>query len=243
MRAGTIFILLACVVPLAAQADAASAAAAPYPPFVIARLQCGGPAPLAPQAGGLTVLYPRESIKAHEQGQVLVSYDILPDGTVEDVQIQQSSGYPRLDAAAQSAVAGWHFEPRHTLGRNFELQHITFTLAANAPPSAKPADSCYPPPAIVNTARPIPIGPLLVQYPQDAIDAGEEGETTVTITVLPDGSVTNPSVSQSSGFSDLDQAAIDSVKDWHYRPIAKEVTFAVKLKFAKSLVQHPTAAE
>ena len=56
-------------------------------------------------------------------------------------------------------------------------------------------------------------------YPAIAIRLNHEGNTVVTVHIGADGSVTGADVSQSSGFSDLDQAAVQCVQShWHFSP-------------------------
>ncbi|MGO8917381.1 MAG: energy transducer TonB, partial [Stellaceae bacterium] len=44
--------------------------------------------------------YPEPAQKDKQQGQLVVSFTILRDGTVLDPRIEHSSGFPLLDAAA-----------------------------------------------------------------------------------------------------------------------------------------------
>ena len=55
--------------------------------------------------------YPAESRKLREQGVVLVRVAVTAAGRAADVQLQRSSGYPRLDQAALKAVRRWEFKP------------------------------------------------------------------------------------------------------------------------------------
>lgn len=59
-------------------------------------------------------------------------------------------------------------------------------------------------------------------YPDSAQRLHEEGTTTVTFTVTADGNVANPTVSNSSGFDDLDRAAIPCVMTWRYKAATSE---------------------
>ena len=54
-------------------------------------------------------------------------------------------------------------------------------------------------------------------YPEAAIRLKEEGMTTLTFTVTADGHVENPTITKSSGFDDLDQAALKCVARWNYK--------------------------
>jgi protein TonB len=56
-----------------------------------------------------SVPYPHESLKAREQGTVILLVLVGADGKVEDIRIDKSSGYARLDRAARDAVKLWIF--------------------------------------------------------------------------------------------------------------------------------------
>jgi protein TonB len=55
--------------------------------------------------------YSQEARDAGEQGTVRFTVYITPLGTVRDVIITQSSGYPDLDANAHDAALRWRFQP------------------------------------------------------------------------------------------------------------------------------------
>lgn len=79
----------------------APAAAAPVTPpdFVAAYLD--NPAPE----------YPRLSRRLKESGGVLLRVLVSPQGQAGKVEVSKSSGYERLDQAAQEAVRSWRFVP------------------------------------------------------------------------------------------------------------------------------------
>jgi len=54
------------------------------------------------------------------------------------------------------------------------------------------------------------------RYPSESIRLKQEGRVIVNIEVLENGSVGQASIAQSSGFSALDQSALDAVKNWQY---------------------------
>jgi protein TonB len=55
--------------------------------------------------------YPDQSRQLGEQGRVFLRVLVNAAGMVEQVTLRKSSGYPRLDAAAQDTVKNWRFVP------------------------------------------------------------------------------------------------------------------------------------
>ena len=55
--------------------------------------------------------YPVLSRRMGEEGKVLLRAYVLPDGQAEKIELKQSSGSDRLDAAALAAVRQWRFAP------------------------------------------------------------------------------------------------------------------------------------
>jgi protein TonB len=55
--------------------------------------------------------YPSMSRRAREQGRVLLKVTVSTKGDAEDVQLDTSSGFSRLDDAAIDAVKKWQFVP------------------------------------------------------------------------------------------------------------------------------------
>ena len=77
--------------------------------------------------------YPSDSIKSGEQGATTLSYVVLQDGTVGDVQILKSSGFSRLDQASVAMVKSkWRFKPAMQNGRPIKVSipaEIVFELS------------------------------------------------------------------------------------------------------------------
>jgi protein TonB len=55
--------------------------------------------------------YPAVSKRAGEQGRVMLRVRVDASGVVEAVELQATSGFPRLDEAALAAVRRWRFVP------------------------------------------------------------------------------------------------------------------------------------
>ena len=55
-------------------------------------------------------------------------------------------------------------------------------------------------------------------YPSRALRRGHGGTVQLKILVSPDGSAKTVTVVSSSGYSELDQAAVETVRKWHFEP-------------------------
>ena len=55
--------------------------------------------------------YPTLSKRLNEQGKVAVRVHVTPSGLPDQVELQKTSGYPRLDNAAMEAIKRWRFVP------------------------------------------------------------------------------------------------------------------------------------
>jgi protein TonB len=75
--------------------------------------------------------YPLASRRAREQGTVVISVRLGPDGRVGEASIARSSGYDRRDQAALEAVRRWRWSPTVRAGAQVEvvgLVRIPFVL-------------------------------------------------------------------------------------------------------------------
>lgn len=75
--------------------------------------------------------YPRLSRRRGEEGTVVLELLVLKDGTVDEIKVKQSSGFPRLDRSAMEAVKRWKYDPATRGGQAIDyryLQPVTFNL-------------------------------------------------------------------------------------------------------------------
>lgn len=61
--------------------------------------------------------YPESARRAGAQGTTVLKARVLADGSVGEVLVEQSAGFPDLDAAAVEAVKGWRFAPARRGGQ------------------------------------------------------------------------------------------------------------------------------
>ena len=72
-------------------------------------------------------------------------------------------------------------------------------------------------PAHVDVTQPHP-----QLYPESAQASGEEGTVLVNVYVRSNGKVGKYNLAQSSGFGDLDNAALESVLNWRFVPATRD---------------------
>jgi len=82
----------------------------PPAPGPAATVPDAAPSALA-YAGRTKVPYPIEAVRRGEHGTVMLRVLVGPDGAVQAVEIEKTSGSPRLDNAAREAVRQWTFHP------------------------------------------------------------------------------------------------------------------------------------
>lgn len=56
------------------------------------------------------------------------------------------------------------------------------------------------------------------QYPIQAAREGHQGEVILDVTINAQGEVTNVTVEKSSGYRELDRAAVDAARKWRFNP-------------------------
>jgi periplasmic protein TonB len=77
---------------------------------------------------------------------------------------------------------------------------------------------------LTSLARPLGGYQVKPDYPERARKDGAEGTTTLKVEVLANGRVGEVVVARSAGRADLDRAAIEAVKQWHFEPARRGAT-------------------
>jgi protein TonB len=111
-------------------------AAPPPPPSTPPVERVSEPAPVTPPNFDAAYLknpavYPNMSRRLREVGTVQLRVRVSASGQALDIQLAKSSGYPRLDEAALTAVKKWTFQPALRSGSAIEawvLVPIEFSL-------------------------------------------------------------------------------------------------------------------
>jgi len=176
-------------------------------------------------------VYPEEARKAGVEGVVILQARTDVEGKVKDVMVLRS--VPALDQAAIDAVKQWVYEPLTIDGQPKEAVFTTtvrFTFDGKKPSGQEEkagttGDVLVP--TLIKKVDPV--------YPEAARKAGIQGIVLLEATTDEQGNVAKVRVLQS--VPELDQAAVDALKQWKYEPLivegkAKGVVFTVTIKFA-----------
>ena len=199
--------------------------------------------------------YPDAAQKAGVEGIVILEATTDVYGRVQNTKILRS--LPLLDQAAEDAVKQWVYEPVVIKGKargiiftvtvRFSLKDKTPALSIPAEEAVKTekadlsdkafkegaalppvrAEEKITPPDLVKRVEPA--------YPPDAQKAGVEGIVILEATTDVYGRVASVKVLRS--VSGLDQAALDAVKQWVYKPLLVEgkprgCIFTVTVRFS-----------
>jgi TonB family protein len=142
--------------------------------------------------------YPAISVAMGEEGNTVVRFRVNADGSVSDIQVGVSSGIPRLDDAAMRKVAAWRFSSPMLDGKPVSCAHEFRVIWKLRDGRADEAAST------TNV-----IWMTHADYPAAAYALKEEGVTLVYLLISETGTVLKTQMSRSSGYADLDGAALN----------------------------------
>ena len=126
---------------------------------------------------------------AHDQ-RVATPKSQPAKAAIPETTPQPSALPPRPRAAAEFSVSTAAALPASAAVAGMEVDELPRKMAANPPPP----------------------------YPNDAYQRRQEGRVLLEVHVSPRGAVEALRVLQSSGVAALDQAALDTVRDWRFEP-------------------------
>jgi TonB family protein len=176
-------------------------------------------------------VYPEIARQSKVEGIVIVQARTDTQGRVKDAMILRS--IPLLDQAALDAVKQWAYEP---MVINGEAKEAVFTVTVRfaldkeknkGQQGKEEGTGDVLVPTLVKRVDPV--------YPEAAAKAGIQGIVLLEATTDEQGNVVKVRVLKS--IPELDQAAIDALKQWKYEPFIVEgkpkgVVFTVTIRFA-----------
>ncbi|MBO9580086.1 MAG: energy transducer TonB [Sphingobium sp.] len=133
---------------------------------------------------------------------------------------------PELDKSAPPPVAIVTPPPQVALPQPAAPQVAQMDVAKPSPPAPQVA----PAPPVPAPRGPENLGEISAKmisakpprYPMDSRRAHEQGTVVLSVLLSTDGRVSDISVMRSSGFSRLDRAALDAVRDWRWSPLLRD---------------------
>jgi TonB family protein len=170
--------------------------------------------------------YPPQAGRRGIEGWVQVEFTVNEAGGVEDLRVVDSEPPQVFDEAALEATRRWKYRPRVLLGAPVRTPgiRVVHRFDVGSPPRRLPptrhagdvqADSGQQAAIdgeIVALARANP------RYPQEAMLRATEGWVVVEFTVNEAGAVEDARVVDSEPPQVFDEAALDAIRTWKYRP-------------------------
>ena len=160
-------------------------------------------------------IYPELAKRARVEGVVILNVRTDEDGRVDQVKVAKSMD-PHLTRSAIEAVKQWRYEPFYSRGRRYPILFtvtVRFQLSHGLDNNVrgKEQEGTTPPlkPEIIFQVDPV--------YPERALRAGIEGIVMMRIRTDIEGKVDSVEVLRSDS-TFLNQAAIDAVQQWRYKP-------------------------
>lgn len=157
--------------------------------------------------------FPEAALQRNIEGYVVVRAYLAKDGTVMRATISRSSGDPTLDETARTAVLKWKMnaaaiKPEY-LTRGYD-QRIDFRQEALVAIRYRDRAAYFSSfrSAKVWTYTPVP------EYPAHERLMKSEGVVYIRVTIGADGGVASAEVVKSSGYPNLDKAAVAAVRKW-----------------------------
>jgi TonB family protein len=160
--------------------------------------------------------YPKQSLKAHEQGRCHVAFLIEANGSVSAMQLLSPSGHPRLDTACIEAVLNVPMTPAMANGTPVTAWsdfNLVWVIDAAQPYQPLPERSAFP-----RVADDFEFQAGAKFYPEAARAKHPGGYCVVHTTVGSSGSALNSTITRSTGSPILDEACLTAVNTARFTP-------------------------
>ncbi len=151
--------------------------------------------------------YPTGPLASDARGVTDLSIHIPATGEVEQARVLQSSGNAEFDVAAIACADNYFIQPANKDGKHIGIEWL------GRIDWRRPAG---------NTILSVPLQNegqrFCLNFPDTARRAGEEGNALVTFDIAADGVPHDLNITRSTGYSDLDDAALACVARYRYFP-------------------------
>ena len=159
-------------------------------------------------------IYPDRAVREKIEGHVLLEFVVTETGGVRDAVVVESEPAGVFDQAALDAVGKFKYKPRIVDGKpaaktgvrnrfSFEFEDESTTDSTSQ--TVVPDET-------------LPIVKVAPTYPDDAVREGIEGHVLLEFVVTESGTVQDPVVLEAEPPGVFDQAALDAVGKFKYKP-------------------------
>ena len=160
---------------------------------------------------------------SQEGGTVVLVFDVLADGTVTGLLVDQPSGDYALDSAAVVTARRWCFSQLAGDAGDGERKRVPIHFQPGSPGPDGRAGVGDPPWSgeghrVLHSLLQHQIRMLPPRYPASAVREGLEGRVLLEIRIGGDGVIRSAQLAESSGHPVLDRAAIEGARSWNVRP-------------------------
>ena len=166
-----------------------------------------------------------------EGGTVVLVFDVLANGTVTGLLVDESSGSHALDSAAVVTARGWCFSPLAENDGKGARKRVAIQFRPSSPNPGVRAGVADAPMSsdgarLLHALLQYRISRTPPQYPASAVREGLEGRVLLDVRIGGDGEIRSVQLARSSGHPALDRAAIETARRWNVSPGAatSEVT-------------------
>jgi TonB family protein len=161
--------------------------------------------------------YPRESLKHGEAGRCIVRVQVDPDGGVRAMQLLASTGFARLDQACFGSFINVQLIPASLDGMAvvdwIDVPEM-WKVIGSRPPNIEHADLSSVPQ--IQRDYQLKVGPDY--YPPTSLENKEQGICIVHLFVGADGATSAATISQSTGFVELDKNCLFAAQEAPFVP-------------------------
>ncbi len=157
-----------------------------------------------------------KDLQKRELGRCDILLWATADGYVRVSQVIKSTGHARLDAACLRAVSGKKMIPARDKSGPIDgwaILPITFEALMTKEPKAP--DHLSPSPALALDQS---LHVKVLDFPRGALERHEHGDSWVHANISDSGGVLDVNITESSGSSELDQAAIAAIGSARFSP-------------------------
>ena len=168
-------------------------------------------------------IYPEEAVQEKIEGHVLLEFVVTETGGVRDAVVVDSNPPGVFDQAALDAVGKFKYKPEVVDGKPVAMPGVrnrfSFEFEDEAATSKSPTvvqDEAQP--IIVVQDETLPIIKVAPIYPDRAIRECIEGHVLLEFVVTESGAVRDPVVLEAEPPGVFDQAALDAVGKFKYKP-------------------------